>query len=1284
MVEKNLGLNITFPIYKEDGESFHDLVIYKPSYESVVMSLGDKITGDVYYKDNTLAFTMKEYIIYKDVKYTIVNPPTVVREGMMANNNGLNGLTKYSFEFYHPMYQLSNLPFTDIAVSKDEERYLSQNKAFNWIGKPQDYIDKLNKNLEGTIWLVTQSNSFSSKKNDELSEVLSFDNNTIADALKTAYETWEEPFTITKISEEDKEYGLGKRFKIEFGTPSKEIYASDDDRENETPFVFKFGQGVGLKNNSRTPKKNKIVTRLSGYGSESNIPYGYPQIEFTGQNNPNGYPLYNGIMGGRNVQLIKHPFTRNHLMPSIYVETVRKKVCSTIPNVEIIDYYDADETYPNPIVPNAPSYEIHEFEKIKPELGEAAILSAGPFDNERKDYSKLSPENFVDVTISYSAFAELIKHLYTFINEEVYTLLTNLQTKLTEMSEDGTDFASDSKNGGAYNYNWTIKKVGNRLFEVRYTDSYGISIHHIVYMGAIGDEEDEDSQPKETQWIDTMDDDGNYDQSYLTITLPTLSFDIYACASITEEMTINMRSGACIGCSFAIQVDWDDYKKNFYEVKEDGTQVFSPNGKQRDYDKYPDSSKGSIKVIAQKDNETFGTLMPNVYQQPAAGDKFVILGISLPLTYITEAEQRLDEAMKEYLLENNYYYYEYPLKFDEYFLANHTDILGQIENNKIVRFQYGNENNALYVKQISIKYGNKALPEYNITLTDDVEIVLNKIGQVTEDVSKASVQLNELQKYYGAGGINEAVKDEIEELHNALDSKLSRVDDDAAQGKITFRQGIATNGSSTFGEEVRSTEYEGGLYTGRGWRIDRLGNAEVESLRVRSFLETVELLINRVQAQEGDTLFTDNDQVERVRETVDEANGSVSYVLTLKEKWEGYVTAQQYGNILKGIINTLAANQAGVSDERERSVESDGGSNTATDGTAGGNLYYTSWMRVTGTAATDGDLGLNQIRVVLYGDSEVPAGRNFAPCELMTIARWGCVDYAVEGSEGYEAEKASIERRQRVFMISASDGRIVKFNGVDSPMLKNGHYAVTIGELPEFVKRYPKVRDVLMGYTDPQRGYIEGVGEHSDWLYAQGVVVGNYIKIDREGLPVAAVVDCGEWEDGRAYLYNGWNAETLQYETHRVHHLGATWQCLESQPVVRGGVETYYEPQWGSPYWRLAEGGGSFSLEFTSSRGYSFRRGFVDTEIKPYLYAGNVDISDYIAAEYWSWTRASDSGKTAADEAWDERHKGQRALRLTDYEMPQGWSRTDRAVFTCRAVVQDGKADVVVENQVVA
>ena len=680
MAENTIGRNITFPIYNEDGTSFHDLVLKKATVDSIVMSLGDKVTGDVMYIDNSLSFTMKEYIVVDGVKYSLVNPPTIVREGMVADNSQLKGMTKYSFTFYHPMYFLGNIPFTDIAVTSDEEVYLSQNKTFSWVGNLFEFIAKLNANLANTEWVVISNITQGSdmwEKASKQSDVLSFDKQFVSDALKTSYDTWDIPFVISQTNETIG--GVQKKFKIEFGLPIEDIYITNDQNER-VPFVFQFGKGVGLKNNSRTPRNNKIVTRIIGEGSERNIPYGYPQIQWFGAQDANftygdhagvytnvsvtidgvthtipklvSYPIYKGILGGEWVTLIKHPFTRTKLMPKEYRESVINKVSiydrngdfntHYNPDTEIIDYIDAiGSTYAHEINPLSPSAEMHTFEDIHPEL------------------------------------------------------LLN--------------------------------------------DDYGfISVTPI----------DRNLQPA-TDWDDTIDDEGNYVQSHFKVKLPQLQFDVYACAAITESMQINMKSGNCLGCTFDVEVDWEDYKRNFFHG--DGT--FDPvihttvgDGHVRDGAKYPDSSQGQIDLILKKDINTFGTVMPNVYQQPKGetttgandGDKFVFLGISLPNSYIISAETKLSYQMELYMKDNNNYYYDYPLKFDEHFLATHTDILSQIANNKKIRFVYGNQEIELYVKQITIKYGESVLPKYDIVLTDNIEVVLNQIGQAVGEMRHIS------------------------------------------------------------------------------------------------------------------------------------------------------------------------------------------------------------------------------------------------------------------------------------------------------------------------------------------------------------------------------------------------------------------------------------------------------------------------------------------------------------------------------------------------------------------
>lgn len=626
-------INPILNIYNEDGTPFHDISLRKHTFSTIVMSLNDKIEGEFYYKDNSLSFTLQEYVEYKGIKYILKNPPVVVRKGMTSENSEAKGMTKYSCTFYHEMIELYNIPFTDIAISSSEESYRSEKRTFSWIGTLSMFVQKINSCLVGTKWTCKLQPTF--VDDGTMSDVLSFSNQFISDVCKTAYETWKVPFVVDGYT-------------IWFGKPSKEIL----DDENK-PYIFKFGQGVGLKNNDCTPKNNKVITRIAGYGSNINIPY--------------GYPIITDADGNR----IEHPYTRDTLMPSVYVEAVRNKVLfgSKEP---LIDYYDADSSYPTPINPLAPVFHIQEFSSIQPTI-------------KGMTYKGQAIDLFKEVIVP----------------------------------EGGWDDYIDPETG-----------------EVR--------------------------------------------QSYFDVTLYPLGFDLYAQAAVTSGMTFSMKSGDTLGANYEVAVDWEDVKKNFYVTDEAGNIVFKPNGEQRDYAKYPDSTDQAITIKLTKDLDTFGTIMPSKFQQVKTGDKFVILHIEMPQAYIDKAQERLDVAMKRYMLENNMPLYDYPLSFDEHFLETNQAILAQIKPNTIVRFLYKDKEEAmaLSVKEMSIQYGTNPLPTYNITLTDEVSIVLNQIGQIADGLSKLGSQVAQLQAIYGLDIVGE------------LNKKLSRVKDDTAQGMITFLRGL--------------------------------------------------------------------------------------------------------------------------------------------------------------------------------------------------------------------------------------------------------------------------------------------------------------------------------------------------------------------------------------------------------------------------------------------------------------------------------------------------------------
>lgn len=229
---------------------------------------------------------------------------------------------------------------------------------------------------------------------------------------------------------------------------------------------------------------------------------------------------------------------------------------------------------------------------------------------------------------------------------------------------------------------------------------------------------------------------------------------------------------------------------------------------------------------------------------------------------------------------------------------------------------------------------------------------------------------------------------------------LSRLVDDVAKGNLTFEKMLTVLGLSIFKSGAQFGEFVQSLYAGKGAGIDQQGNAEFESVRVRSYFEAMEFIVNRLSAIEGDQLLTEADTIESVDDL-----GDNCYGLHLRSKWEGYFTAQYPNNVLKGIINTLAT---------------------------GSGVYYTSWMRVNSVNTAN-----NYIEVTLYPGEEVPAGTNYPPCEMMKIGRWG---------------NQTDTKRQSCIYLSSTEGRIVRLTGVTKPIIDRTNYGATFGELPEFLR----------------------------------------------------------------------------------------------------------------------------------------------------------------------------------------------------------------------------------------
>lgn len=217
-----------------------------------------------------------------------------------------------------------------------------------------------------------------------------------------------------------------------------------------------------------------------------------------------------------------------------------------------------------------------------------------------------------------------------------------------------------------------------------------------------------------------------------------------------------------------------------------------------------------------------------------------------------------------------------------------------------------------------------------------------------------------------------------------IDHFLRKDKPDTANGLITFLKG------AKFGDFIDS------MIAGKGAGIYPDGRGQFERLEVRGSAVFKEVIYNRLNAQEGDTSYSENGVIESV--TL-ESDGT--YTLKLRKRWENDFTAFQEGDIVYGIVNNLFSTGE----------------------------YYTSWVRVLSK-----NIAANSISVLVYPDSEVPGGRNYPPTELMIITRRG---------------NAINEDRQSYWYLSATtDKCLVWLEGVTKPVLEQNNYYMILGRLP--------------------------------------------------------------------------------------------------------------------------------------------------------------------------------------------------------------------------------------------
>lgn len=247
-------------------------------------------------------------------------------------------------------------------------------------------------------------------------------------------------------------------------------------------------------------------------------------------------------------------------------------------------------------------------------------------------------------------------------------------------------------------------------------------------------------------------------------------------------------------------------------------------------------------ILAKNESEyeATGKLIPNATSiKPVAGDHFFFTGIDMPHIYVEWAEKRVTDAKKEALTEKAYTNPTWAIQLDPVRINTLEDgesetLMSKLAVGRVMtiydpRFSDG-YNLDLGIRSMTITWNAGAimLPSVEIVLSEEVlgrtpargRMSLQSVQAIAEEAAQRSAQ-----------GVMAA----------SQRTYLSKSAPDVALGAIRFAAG------STFGDYSQGESVE----QGTGGAITPEGDANLDSLTLRKWLEVPELRYNRTEIQIG-------------------------------------------------------------------------------------------------------------------------------------------------------------------------------------------------------------------------------------------------------------------------------------------------------------------------------------------------------------------------------------------------------------------------------------------------
>ena len=290
---------------------------------------------------------------------------------------------------------------------------------------------------------------------------------------------------------------------------------------------------------------------------------------------------------------------------------------------------------------------------------------------------------------------------------------------------------------------------------------------------------------------------------------------------------------------------------------------------------------------------------------PQPGDQYVPWNFAMPQEYITAAEQEYKQAVDDFLNTYSFDPNKYTGTTDRNYIEKNNTTLRIGWNVRLLSEQYfGSTGGYKDTRITKVQRKLNDLCQATITCSDEVgtgwkSSVDNSLDSLRYEVARQSEE-----KQIDVLKTSDTKTPSDYNVFSSLRSRaefVSKKFNDTVIGVLTFLQTALFRAGAVFGKNG----FASGL-TGFGAKIDENGNAEVESLTSRRFIETPEFRYNRVDVKVGDKWRAPG---AGIIESVD----TESKICTLKLE-EGEIGAVAVGDICMGIFHSLTSSDNATED----------------------------------------------------------------------------------------------------------------------------------------------------------------------------------------------------------------------------------------------------------------------------------------------------------------------------------------------------------------------------------